>query len=83
MGCKPPFPWRQICRPVWVGGLLKLLKPAYDDYFVMVRALASTRNETFRSVERAHMHGSRSVPPHHNQVWRLDLASSHLETMTS
>ena len=34
--------------------LLKLLKPAYDDSFVMVRALASTRNETSRSVKRAH-----------------------------
>ena len=34
--------------------MLKILKPAYDDSFLMVRALASTRNETSRSVERTH-----------------------------
>ena len=32
--------------------LLKLLKPAYDDSFVMVRALVSTRNEPSHPVGR-------------------------------
>ncbi len=34
--------------------LLKLLKPAYDGSFVMVRALASTRNEPYHPVGRTH-----------------------------
>jgi hypothetical protein len=34
--------------------LLKSTKTYYDDSFVMVRALASTRNENFCSVERTH-----------------------------
>jgi hypothetical protein len=37
-----------------VGGLLKSTKPAYNNSFVMVRLLASTRNENFYSMERIH-----------------------------
>ena len=48
----------------------------------MVHTCASTRNESITYRAEGHTSGSRSVP-HHNQVWRLDLASSHLETMTS
>ena len=60
------FPWGKSKRLVdsnanfsKMGGIpssislcLNLLKPAYDDSFIMVRTLASTRNEKSCSVER-------------------------------
>ncbi len=48
----PLFPGDRICHPVWVGGLLNLLKTCYNYSSVMVRALASTRNEPSHPVER-------------------------------
>jgi hypothetical protein len=48
----PLFPGDRICCPVWVGGLLKLLKTCYNGSSVMVRKLASTRNEPSHPVER-------------------------------
>ncbi len=62
----PLSPGDKIFRPVWVGGLLKLLKkPAYDDSFVMVRALPQ-HGMSLLIPWRGHMHGSQSVP-HHNK----------------
>jgi hypothetical protein len=52
----PLFPGDRICCPVWVGGLLKLLKTCYNGSSVMVRALASTRNEPSHPMERTCAH---------------------------
>jgi hypothetical protein len=50
----PLFPGDRICCPVWVGGLLKLLKTCYNGSSVMVHMLASTWNEPSHPVERTH-----------------------------
>ncbi len=50
----PLSPGDKICRPVWVSGLLKLLKPAYNKFFVMVCVLASTSNEPYHPVGDTH-----------------------------